>query len=299
MNDSSRYYKSLSLFKLSDKKIKYLFLLPSVFWIIAFSFFPLIWSLGISFFNYRLGRPLQFAGLDKFAKVFSDYKVANAAKVTLIYVLVGVVVEIVLGLFLALLFNQKMRGRQFFRTLFSMPLFATPVAVGFLAITIFYEEGGPVNSLLGLAGIKIAWLSHPDWALVAILILEVWQWTPFCFLVFLASLQSLPEEIYEAAALDYTSQWQIFKRLTLPLLQPVIIIVFLLRLIEAVKVFDFPFILTKGGPGTATEVYSMFVYRTGLKFFDLGYASALAYVLLIAMMIIVTFFFKRMREIYE
>ncbi|MCI0529352.1 MAG: sugar ABC transporter permease, partial [Nitrospira sp.] len=157
----------------------------------------------------------------------------------------------------------------------------------------------PINSFLGFFDVKVAWLSDPFWALVAILILEMWQWTPFCFLVFLAGLQSLPEEIYEAASLDYSSQWQIFKRLTLPLLQPIIIIVLLLRLIEAVKVLDFPFILTKGGPGTATEVYSMFVYRTGLKFFDLGYASALAYLLLIVMMVIITLFFKRMREIYE
>jgi len=289
----------IKLVRLGDKYIKHLFLLPAVLWILIFSFFPLLWSLGISFFNYRLGRPAQFVWFEKFAKAFSDYKVANSMKVTVIYVLGGVLVEIVLGMFLALLFNQKMRGRQLFRTLLTMPLFATPVAVGFLAITIFYEEGGPINSFLELFGLKVAWLSHPTWALVAILILDIWQWTPFCFLVFLAALQSLPEEIYEAASLDYSSQWQIFRRLTLPLLQPILIIVLLLRLIEAVKVFDFPFILTKGGPGTATEVYSMFVYRTGLKFFDLGYASALAYLMLVVVMVMVTFFFKRMREIYE
>jgi multiple sugar transport system permease protein len=276
-----------------------LFLLPAVFWTLVFTVYPLLRSLWFSFLNYRLGQSAEFVGFAQFLRAFRDYKVANSVQVIGILVVFGVCIELILGMGLALLFHQKIRGIRFFRTLLTMPLFATPVAVGFLAITIFYEEGGPINSILALFGTKIPWLSDSFWALIAILLIEIWQWTPFCFLVFLAGLQALPEEIYEAAALDCSSRWQLFSRVTLPLMQPIIITVLLLRLIEAVKAFDIPFILTKGGPGRATEVYSMFVYRAGLKFFDLGYASALAYLMLVAIMIVVVFFFKRMREIYE
>ena len=282
-----------------DKYIKYLFLLPAVFWMLTFTIYPLLRSLWFSFLNYRLGRQPEFVGLDKFVKAFDDYKVTNSVKITVIYVLTAVTVEIILGMLLALLFNQKIRGQRYFRTLLTLPLFATPIAIGFLAITIFHEESGPLNSFLGLVNVNIPWLSNPNWALISVLMLEVWQWTPFCFLIFLAALQALPKDIYEAASMDYASQWQIFKRLTLPLLQPIIILVFLLRLIEAVKVFDLPFVLTKGGPGTATQVYSMYVYRTGLKFFDLGYASALAYLMLIVLMIIVVLFYRTINEIYD
>lgn len=282
-----------------DKYIKYLFLLPAVFWMLTFTIYPLLRSLWFSFLNYRLGRQPEFVGLDKFVKAFDDYKATNSVKITVIYVLTAVTVEIILGMLLALLFNQKIRGQRYFRTLLTLPLFATPIAIGFLAITIFHEESGPLNSFLGLVNVNIPWLSNPNWALISVLMLEVWQWTPFCFLIFLAALQALPKDIYEAASMDYASQWQIFKRLTLPLLQPIIILVFLLRLIEAVKVFDLPFVLTKGGPGTATQVYSMYVYRTGLKFFDLGYASALAYLMLIVLMIIVVLFYRTINEIYD
>lgn len=280
-------------------RIKYLFLLPAVFWTLAFTIYPLGRSLWFSFLNYRLGRDPVFVGLDKFAKAFTDYRVLNSVKITLIYVLVAVAVEMILGMCLALLFTRRIRGQTVLRAILTLPLFATPIAAAYLALTIFYEEGGPLNSMLGLVGIKVPWLSDPSWALISILMLEIWQWTPFCFLVFLAGLHGMSKQIYEAVALDSTSQWQIFWRITFPMMQPVIIIVFLLRLIEAVKVFDYPFVLTKGGPGTATEVYSMFVYRTGLHFFDLGYASALAYLLLAGVMVIVLLFCGKMRSIYE
>lgn len=286
-------------FSLNDKHVRHLFLLPAVVWMLAFTIFPLLSTLWFSFHHITIGgRPTSFAGLDNFQRAVGDYKVHNSVKVTAIFVVGSVTFEIAVGMMLALLFNQKIRGRQFFRAIMMMPLFATPIAVGFLAQTMFYKDG-PVNSFLGLLGWNVPWISDPNWAMVSILLVETWQWTPFCFLVFLAALQSLPDEIYEAAAMDYSSPWQIFRRLTLPLLQPVIIIVFLMRFIEAMKIFDFPYILTKGGPGVATEVYSLLTFRTITRAFNFGYASALALLLLVVVMVIVIIFFKRMREMYE
>ena len=284
---------------LSGKNARFLFLLPAAIWMLFFTVFPLFYSLRLSFFRYVFGRPPKFIGFQNFIRAFSDYKVARAATVTLTFIAVAIPVELIFGMALALLFNQEIRGRRFFRTLLTVPLFFTPVAIGLLGLTIFYEEGGPINSMLGLLGTKIPWISNPTWAMVSILLVEIWQWTPFVFLVLLAGLQGLPQEVYESALLDTSSAWQIFRWITLPMLQPVIIIVLLLRLIEAVKVFDIAYSLTAGGPGTATEVYSLFVYRTAMKFFDLGYASSLAYLLLIALTVIITFFFRQIREIYQ
>jgi multiple sugar transport system permease protein len=247
----------------------------------------------------QIGREDKFIWFKNFARLFRDYKIHNSVKLTLVFIIVTVVTEIVLGLLIALLFNQKLKRLKTYRTIMLMPLFATPVAIGFLFLTIFYEEGGPINGILIPLGFKIPWLSHPTWSMVCVMLVDIWQWTPFCFLVILAGLQSLPEEIYQAAALDYKPGWQLFRRITLPMLQPVLIIVLLLRLIEACKIFDIPSRLTRGGPGTSTMVYSLYTYLTGMKYFDLGYASVQGFALLVFMMIIVTFFFKRMRQIYE
>ncbi|NIO70026.1 MAG: ABC transporter permease subunit, partial [Anaerolineae bacterium] len=136
-------------------------------------------------------------------------------------------------------------------------------------------------------------------ARLAIVLVDVWQWTPFCFLVLLAGLQALPEEIYEATVLDTSSGWDMFRYITLPLIGPVLFTVTMLRLVEAFKILDIPFSMTSGGPGAATQTYSFYIYLTGLRNFNAGYASALAYLLLIVMLFISLFFFGRLRQIYE
>ncbi len=286
-------------FGITGKDVKFLFLLPAATWVLLFTVFPFLYGVKTSFYKVQIGRVDKFVGLKNLVRFFKDYKIHNSVKITLIFIIITVVVEILLGLLIALLFNQKFKGLKTYRTIMLMPLFATPVAIGFLFLTIFYEEGGPINGVLIPLGYKIPWLSHPTWALVSVMLVDIWQWTPFCFLVILAGLQSLPEEIYQAASLDYKPGWQLFRRITLPMLQPVLTIVFLLRLIEACKIFDIPSRLTNGGPGTSTMVYSLYTYLTGMKYFDFGYAAVQGFILLVVMMIIVTFFFKRMREIYE
>jgi multiple sugar transport system permease protein len=234
----------------------------------------------------------EFVGAFNFKRLLDDPQVATAIWVTAVFVLIAVPAELALGFLLALLFNQRLLARPALRTIMILPIFATPLAVGYLFFTIFYEEGGP----LGFLGIPF--LSDPGWAMFSIILVDVWQWTPFCFLVFLAALQGVPDELYEAARIDGASNLDMLLRVLLPLLQPTILIVLLLRLAEALKLFDIPFALTGGGPGIATQSYSFLAFRVGLRYFDLGYASAMAYVLLIVVMIIVTLFFRRLRETY-
>jgi multiple sugar transport system permease protein len=308
--------------------VRLVFLLPAVAWVLAFTVFPLGYSLYLAFFKIESkvevtrekvpvldeqGEPVltssgqprtrnlvhknqvttsEFVGGFNFRRLFADPQVATAIRVTAIFVLIAVPAELALGFLLALLFNQQLLARPALRTIMILPIFATPLAVGYLFFTIFYEEGGP----LGFLGVPF--LSDPGWAMFSIILVDVWQWTPFCFLVFLAALQGVPDELYEAARIDGASNFDMLTRVLLPLLQPTILIVLLLRLAEALKLFDVPFALTGGGPGIATQSYSFLAFRVGLRYFDLGYASAMAYVLLIVVMIIVTLFFRRLRETY-
>ena len=309
-------------------KARFLFLAPAVVWVLAFTVFPLGYSLYIAFlkidskteitrervpmFNEE-GEPIMlangkqrmktiihknqvntttFLGLTNFRRIFNDPQVATSVRITLTFILSTVSIELVLGFLLAVLFNRHLAGRAAIRAVMILPIFATPLAAGYLFFTILYEEGGP----LGFLGIPF--LSNPDWALFSIIFVDVWQWTPFCFLVFLAALQSVPDELYEAAVVDGASGWQILQKVLLPILQNTIVLVLLLRLAEALKVFDIPFALTGGGPGIATQSYSFLAFRTGIRFFDLGYASALCYGLLITVMILIMLTFRRLRESY-
>jgi multiple sugar transport system permease protein len=286
---------------LQRNRIKYLFVLPGITWVLCFTIFPLLYSLRLSFMQAKMGTPSRFIGLANYVRAFGDYRVADSAGVTLFFVLASVTLTVLTGLGLALLFNRAIRGQKGFRALFTMPMFTAPIALGYLGLTIFHEQVGAINTILRAAGVEHlpGWFSAVWPARFTIVLVDMWQWTPFCFLVLLAGLSALPDEIYEAAVLDTSSRWDTFRFVTLPLLSPVLFTVTILRLVEAFKVLDIPFSMTSGGPGAATQTYSFYVYLTGLRNFNQGYASALAYLLLIIMLIIATVFFNRMRASYE
>jgi len=283
------------------ERIKFLFVVPGILWVLIFTIFPLLYSLRLSFLRARLGQEQTFVGLRNFQRVFDDYRFWGSLSVTVFFVVVSVTLTVLLGLGLALLFNRPLRGLRFFRSLFTLPIFTAPIALGYLGLTIFHEDVGAVNAVLRALGMANppGWF-HDVWAArLAIIIVDVWQWTPFCFLVLLAGLQSLPEELYEATRLDTSSGWDIFRYITLPLLAPVLITVTILRLIETLKMLDIPFSMTSGGPGAATQTYSFYIYLVGMRNFNAGYASALAYILLLIMLFISMSFFNRLRAIYD
>lgn len=279
---------------------RWAFLLPAVIWVLLFTIFPLIYALSTTVWSFRYGVRNQFVGFDNFVRLFTDANLRNGLRVTFVFVASTVLVQMLLGFGLALLLNREIRGKNILRALMILPLFATPVAMGYLGITMFYEESGPINGFIqALGGNKISWLSNPFWAMVAIIIIDIWQWTPFVFLVSLAGLQGLPQDLYEAAKVDGADGWQLFRGITLPLIAPTLWLILLLRLVDAFKVFDIPMSLTLGGPGRATEVYSMFTYRTGLRFFDHGFAATQGLLLLVIVSIIVSLLFGRIRSLYE
>ena len=243
-------------------RMKYLFVLPGILWVLTFTIFPLLYSLRLSFFKARLGRPETFIGLQNYVDAFKDYRFWDAMGVTLIFVIASTTITVLGGLGLALLFNREMRGQRVFRALFTMPIFTSAIAVGYLGLTIFHEQVGAVNTVLIALGMTNppAWFSNVWLARLAVILVDTWQWTPFCFLVLLAGLQAMPEEVYEAGRLDTSSEWDIFRFITLPLIAPILLTVTMLRLVETFKMLDIPFSLTSGGPGAATQTYSFFVY---------------------------------------
>lgn len=280
-------------------RAKWFFLLPGVVWILLFTIFPLLYAIRMSLHAYRFGIEGAFVGLGNFQRLLTDAVFHEDLITTFQFVISSVAIEMVLGVSLALLFNREMRGRGLLRTLATLPLFATPVALGYLGITLFYEEGGPVNSFVQLlGGSQIPWLSNPFWAMVAIILVDIWQWTPFVFLVSLAGLQGLSQDLTEASEVDGSAWWQSLLYIVLPLMAPLLWLILLLRAIEAFKVFDTVVTLTAGGPGRATEVISRYTYITMRKFSDYGYAAAQGFVLLLIVSILLTLLWGRIRHNY-
>jgi multiple sugar transport system permease protein len=220
--------------------------------------------------------------------------------ITFVFVAGAVATEMVLGFAIALFMNQEIRGRGALRAVMTLPIFATPIALGYLARAIFYEQGGPVNATISMFGLPPPpWLSDPQWARIATVAVDVWQWTPFVFIIALAGLQSLPQDVIEASEVDGASGWQVLRYVTLPLMAPILWLIFLLRSIDSFKVLDIPTGLTLGGPGRATEYISLFNYRTARKFFDYGGAAAQAFLLLLIVMVLVSLLWGRIRHVYE
>lgn len=274
---------------------KWLLILPATLWVLAFTIFPFFFGIGLSLSDFSLSnQTVSFQGLANYKRFFRDELAYNALTVTLIFVFVGVTIQTLIGLLIALSANHRMPLRSLLRAVIILPIFATPIAVGFLFFTIFYEEGGLINGLIGL---KIPWLSSPNHALLSVIIVDCWQWTPFCFLIFLAALQGIPESEYEAALLETKNRWNMFWAITYPHLQPTIILVLLLRITEAFKVFDIPFTLTNGGPGVSTQVLSMFAYFTGMRFFDFAYASAISFLIFVVVIILIMLLFRLIRQV--
>ncbi len=272
---------------------------PGVLWVFVFTVFPLAYTLYMSF-NYSSLSGNRFAGFDNFVQLWSDYRFWTALGFTLRFVAGSVVSTVVLGLVLALALNRGLRGTRAFRALSILPMFAAPIALGYLGLTIFYEQGGPINNVLAGLGLQaVPWLSSGKWAFWSVLAVDVWQWTPFVFLVVLAALQSVPPELIEVTRLETSSDWVVFRKITLPLISAPLGTVIILRIVEAFKVFDIPFTLTNGGPGIATRSLTYDVYTTGLRNQDFGYSASLAVVMLILIMIVAIIFYRSYGSLYE
>jgi multiple sugar transport system permease protein len=257
---------------------------PAVAFLLLISIYPLITSLYYSFTDFSLttNRPPRFVFLGNFRNLILDDRFWNSLKVTVIYTVGVVGVEMSIGLLLALSAMRNTRFRQVARSFLLVPMMLTPVVMGLMWKYMFNPENGIVNWVLGLLRIPgPVWLGDPGPALPAVMLIDVWQWTPFVFLILSSGIASLPQEVFEAARVDGCSQGQTLRHITLPLLTPFMLVALLIRFIDSFKVFDTVYVMTRGGPANVTESLSIYTFKVGLNFFNMGYAAALSYVILI------------------
>ena len=276
-------------------KHKYFFLFPGLFVLIGILIFPIIFVVRLSLSGWNSYNPgLDYIGLENYIRLFTDDPRFWESFFRLSFLSVTtVILQYVIGFALAHMVWKDIKFKRFFRVIFLIPMMTTPVIMTVIWRTFFHESLGPLNDLLGRLGVEpILWLSDPVIAKFTVIIVEVWQWTPFMFLLLLAGLLSLPKEPFLAAAIDGASSFRKFVYVTFPLMAPISIGAIIIRLIEASKIMDTVFVLTSGGPGTATETSSFYIYIKGLREFQMGYAATLSFTYLVIMIISLTIIAK-------
>jgi multiple sugar transport system permease protein len=262
--------------------------------------FPLVWSLSLSLTKWLgtiMAKP-EWTGLNNYRDIlFKDIRFWQDLWFTLRFVVMAVILELGIGLGLAHLLHKKFKGRNFFRVLFLIPMACPPIAVAFLWKMMLHPDIGVINSALQLIGLaKVKWTTSIIVAPFTIVMVDVWEWTPFMFLALLAAYLALPKEIYDAAAVDGASNFQTFRKITLPLITPIIVTIVLIRIIDAFKLFELVFGITSAGPANATEALSYYVYLTGIKWFDLGRGAAMSWIFLLIVLGISMLLLSRFRK---
>lgn len=262
-----------------DKRIRYVFVLPALIFVVVMMVFPIAYTLRLSFTKWSMAslRPPEWVGLSNYVSLLmNDARFWGAVGRTFAFTIVAVVVETILGVIIALVLNKETRGKNIIKTLFLLPMVATPVAVGMVWLLMYEPTIGVLNQLLTMMGLPAGlWLASPGQALGALIIVDVWQWTPMITLIVLAGLAALPREPFEAAFVDGASLLQSIRLITLPLIQPTVVAAAILRSIDAFKTYDIIYTMTQGGPGYATETLNIYSFVLGFQYFQMGKASAL------------------------
>ena len=281
---------------LSDLTIRNLFIIPTIAFLIVFNIFPLIYSLGYSFTDFRASTnaPTNFVGLQNYRDLLNDDHVWNNFTVTAKYVLVSVGGQVLVGFGVAMLLNREIPFKGLITTLLLLPMMMSMVVVGLFWELLYSPSWGIVDYALRLEGFD--WLSNPSVALYAIAITDVWMWSPFVMLLCLAGLSAIPQRLYEAAAIDRASRWYTFRRITLPLVTPLLLIAIIFRTMEAIKTFDLAFIMSTQ---ETTELIAIRLYRLAFQEWQTGPSCALAYMVLIIVLAVTNIYVKYLNRVKE
>jgi len=276
--------------------LSWLLLAPAVALVGVMTIVPLGYSVVTSLQDFPLGQAPGFVGLQNFRRLMGDANFASSLETTLVFTISATGLEFVLGLGLALLLKQEFAFQGIIRSSLIIPMAIAPVVVGIMWRLLYNADVGLFSfTTQALTGHSVRVLSSTTLALPALILVDVWEWTPFMFLLLLAGIQSLPQEPFEAARVDGASAWNIFLHLTMPMLRPVIVVALLIRALDAFTVFDQVFVLTQGGPGTATEVATLMVYKTAFRFSQFGYAASMA----VALLALVMFFSTAITRVFR
>jgi multiple sugar transport system permease protein len=281
-----------------------IFLGPTLLILFAMLAFPTAYVLIVSFRDFQLTNPTAgnpFVGLENYRTLLSDPAFFGALWKSVLFTVASVALTFVLGMAIALLLNRRdLWGTGLTRTVILVPLILTPLVIGATYRFMLERDNGIINEILAVVGLeRIPFLASSTWAMISVILVDAWQWTPFAVLVLLAGLESLPVEPFEAARMDGASRWGEFWYITLPLLAPVIAVVLLIRTMDAFREFDKIFIMTGGGPGTATQTLPIFLYRAGFQDFNMGFAAATGVIMLIIVTVVSSFYVRRIHAAGE
>lgn len=280
----------------------WLFMLPTMIFLGVTALLPLLYSVYLSFFKYKINLPNAvpiFNGLGNYIKMFTDKTLAVSTGNTVLFAVISVALELVIGIIVAMVLCSDMLWAKICTTILLIPMIMAPVAIGTTWRMMLDGTTGIINYLLSFLGIpSINWLSNPKYAMPAVIFVNVWQLVPWVAIIGTAGLKALPADCFEAARIDGAKNSQIFAKIVLPMISPLLVIITMLRFVDAFKVFDTVYTMTNGGPGTATEMLPNYIYKQGLKFFDAGYTAALA-VMFVLIMTVVTLIFLKLRKFVE
>jgi multiple sugar transport system permease protein len=263
------------------------FAAPAAVVVVAVILFPWLFTLVMSVHDWKVTGSTSFVGLANYAKMLTDERFLWSVVRTLYFTALSVIAPVLLGVFAAVCFATKFRLRGLARTIFVLPMMATPVAISLVWTMMFHPQLGVLNYLLTSVGLPPStWVYDSSTVIPTLVMVETWQWTPLIMLIVLGGIASLPLDPYEAAILDGASVWQMFRHITLPLVWPFIVVATVIRLIDALKAFDTIYVITLGGPGTSSETINILLYQTAFAYYDLGYASAMVVVFFVLIMLI-------------
>ncbi len=281
---------------LSDLAIRNLFIIPTIVFLIVFNIFPLLYSLGYSFTDFRASSnaPANFVGLQNYRELLNDPYIWNNFSITAKYVIVSVVGQVIVGFGTALLLNRDIPLKGLITTLLLLPMMLSMAVVGLFWKLLYDPSFGIINYALGLGNFE--WLANPDMALYAVALTDIWMWSPFVMLLSLAGLSAVPKHLYEAAAIDRAGSLYTFFRITLPLVAPILMIAIIFRTMEAFKTFDLAYILTSQ---PTTEVISIRLYKMAFQTWETGRSCALAYIMLIMVLAITNIYVKYLNKVKE
>ncbi len=282
----------------ADRRFKYLVIAPAVFILLFIGLFPLVYSLIVSFQNINMmEEDTSFHGLIHYGFLFEDLRLWQSLLHTLLITAIALPIELLIGLLMALLFLERLPGRPVFVSLLVLPTMIAPIVAGATWRLLFDNRYGPINQVLGwIAGepMTVLWIIKANLVYPAILLAEIWQWTPFMFLILLAALSNVDRNLTEAAEIDGASYWRTFWRIVLPAIWPVMAIALLIRGLDLFRLFDVVWALTKGGPGTMTETISVYTYIQGFRQFETSYTAAIAFLVIVLLSVAVIFALRRM-----
>lgn len=289
-------YKTNKGSNLYSKKYGFIYILPSIIILAVITLGPFIYDIVLSLTDRNLvsTEPAKFVGLKNYFDLFTSKEFWISISNTLKYVFIAVSIELTLGFIMALLFQIEFKGKKILRSLILLPMVATPIAIAFMWRIMYNPKIGICNYFLSLLHINgLEWVSKESSALISVVLVDIWQWTPFIFLILSSGISALPDDPFEAAIVDGANFIQLLRHVMIPLLKPIIVIGLVFRIVDSFKTFDTIYVLTGGGPGMATETLNIHVFLNAFKYLKMGYACAMAIIFIVIIIFICNFIVKR------